>query len=84
MIELPRRRFLSLLTGIVAAPAIVRASSLMPIKAVQPADVYEAADMHAGDYGRLGLENLEDLIYRISPTSMPFAGLMKLHQQGGA
>jgi hypothetical protein len=32
MLELPRRQFLGGLLGIIAAPAIVKASSLMPIK----------------------------------------------------
>lgn len=32
MIELPRRKFLAGLAGIIAAPAIVRASSLMPVR----------------------------------------------------
>jgi len=33
-IYLPRRRFLTVAASLLAAPAIVRASSLMPIKAV--------------------------------------------------
>ena len=32
MIELPRRQFLTGLSSLIAAPAIVRASSLMPVK----------------------------------------------------
>jgi hypothetical protein len=35
MLEVPRRRFLTGLVGLLAAPALVKASSLMPIK-VQP------------------------------------------------
>ena len=32
MIELPRRRFLAGLVGLIAAPAVVKATSLMPVK----------------------------------------------------
>ena len=32
MLELPRRRFMAGLIGLIAAPAIVRATSLMPVK----------------------------------------------------
>src|SRR5438445_13735248 len=32
MTELPRRKFLAGLAGIIAAPAIVRASSIMPVR----------------------------------------------------
>lgn len=32
MIELPRRKFLAGLTGLIATPAIVRASSIMPVR----------------------------------------------------
>lgn len=34
MIALPRRRFLTLAAGLIAAPAIVRASAIMPVKAI--------------------------------------------------
>ena len=34
MIELPRRRFLSGLIGLIASPAIVRVSSLMPVNSI--------------------------------------------------
>lgn len=33
MIELPRRKFLTGLTALIAAPAIVRAASIMPVRA---------------------------------------------------
>jgi hypothetical protein len=36
MLEIPRRRFLAGLIGLIAAPAIVRVTSLMPIKAAPP------------------------------------------------
>lgn len=41
-----RRGFLRGLTGILAAPAIVRVSALMPVKTIQP--VYEWYPMYAG------------------------------------
>lgn len=33
MLEIPRRRFLAGLIGLIAAPAIVRVTSLMPVRA---------------------------------------------------
>jgi len=42
MFEIPRRRFLAGLIGLIAAPAIVKVTSLMPIKAAKliiPADI---------------------------------------------
>ena len=33
---LPRRRFLAGLVGILAAPAVVRAASLMPVRVIEP------------------------------------------------
>lgn len=36
MLALPRRRFIIGLTGLIAAPAIVRAEALMPIKVWTP------------------------------------------------
>lgn len=35
-ILMPRRRFLTGLVGLLAAPAVVRAESLMPVKALTP------------------------------------------------
>lgn len=35
-IVMPRRRFVAGLLGLVAAPAIVKAASLMPVKAIEP------------------------------------------------
>lgn len=35
MIELPRRKFLIAAAGLIAAPAIVRAGSIMPVKVVK-------------------------------------------------
>ena len=39
MIELPRRQFLRVLTGIIAAPAVVKAESLMKVVAVPKNDL---------------------------------------------
>ena len=37
MIELPRRKFLTILTGVIAAPAVIKADKLMQVKTiVQP------------------------------------------------
>lgn len=42
MIELPRRRFLSCLVGLVAAPAVVKADSLMRVFVPKPDNSFEA------------------------------------------
>lgn len=42
---LPRRKFLTGLVCMIAAPAVVRAASLMPVKAFEPAfDIFKAAN----------------------------------------
>ena len=47
MIELPRRKFLTILTGVIAAPAVIKADSLMRVKTiVQPEYSLEAAIEH--------------------------------------
>ena len=44
MIELPRRKFLTILTGVIAAPAVIKADKLMRVKTiVQPDYLLEAA-----------------------------------------
>jgi len=37
---MPRRKFLTGLLGLVAAPAVVKASSLMPVKVVTTSELY--------------------------------------------
>jgi hypothetical protein len=37
---MPRRKFLTGLLGLVAAPAVVKASSLMPVKVVTASELY--------------------------------------------
>ena len=39
-IILPRRKFLTGLFGLVAAPAVVKAASLMPVKAITQSELY--------------------------------------------
>lgn len=53
MIELPRRRILTGLASLIAAPAIVRASSLMPVRAlsVHPG-AWMSTNLWAYPYGR--------------------------------
>ena len=47
MIELPRRKFLTILTGVIAAPAVIKADSLMKVRSiVQPEYLLEAASEH--------------------------------------
>lgn len=46
MIEIPRRRFLAGLVGLIAAPAVVKAASLMPVKAFDgPLDLFATMEM---------------------------------------
>jgi hypothetical protein len=67
MIELPRRRFLTGLASLIAAPAIVRVASIMPVKAV-PSGItiedwrqlvrlveIEIADQFAQDFSNLAI-----------------------------
>lgn len=48
MLELPRRRFLAGLVGLVAAPAVVKATSLMPVKSFALMEM-EREDVWWGD-----------------------------------
>jgi len=44
MIEIPRRSFLKVLTGVIAAPAVIKANNLMQVKTIiQPEYLLEAA-----------------------------------------
>jgi len=44
MIEIPRRKFLTVLTGIIAAPAVIKANNLMQVRTIiQPEYLLEAA-----------------------------------------
>lgn len=74
-----RRRFLIGLGGLFAAPAIVRATSLMPIKALEYcgpifSDPFATYDSWAR------WEELADLIYQITPAEKPFVSLLSSHQ----
>jgi hypothetical protein len=40
MISLPRRKFLIAAAGLIAAPAIVRVGSIMPVKVVEADDLF--------------------------------------------
>ena len=61
-----RRNFLRLGLAAIAAPAIVRASSLMPVKSW-------AGDSYYFGYDSIGnREDLADVIYNIMPTDTPF------------
>jgi hypothetical protein len=48
LIKPTRRGFLGLLGGLLAAPAIVRAGSLMPVKVLPPPDAFEQVVMAFG------------------------------------
>lgn len=82
MTDLSRRRFLSFAPLIVAAPAIVRASSLMPIKAIR--DSGWAFDPYRAMYVQLSLgyaitrEALIDNLYNGLPFNpSALAGLVE-------
>lgn len=50
MIELPRRQFLTGLASLMVAPAIVKASSLMPVKSfIQPEIIADLTGLYVGD-----------------------------------
>lgn len=59
-----RRGLITGLISLVAAPAIVRAGSLMPIKAISPEIRWI--------WARPDIIDLVDLISNISPTDTPF------------
>ena len=47
MIELPRRKFLTILTGVIAAPAVIKADNLMKVRSiVQPEYLLKSATEH--------------------------------------
>ena len=47
MIELPRRKFLTILTGVIAAPAVIKADSLMKVRSIaQPEYLLKSATEH--------------------------------------
>lgn len=72
MIELPRRQFLTGLASLMVAPAIVKASSLMPVKLFKPAiDMSLLTDYLVTDtidvdvlYGQMTLEKYSQLILK--------------------
>lgn len=70
-----RRRFVQLIGGLfVAAPAVVRAASLMPIVVPKPIQIYaDTGTVWGVDYG--ADEDISDMIYRITPKNTPFMQL---------
>jgi hypothetical protein len=58
-ILMPRRRFLMGVVGLLAAPAVVRAESLMPVKAM-PADAETAAMFD--ETARRSVKRLSDFV----------------------
>jgi hypothetical protein len=52
MIEMPRRKFLTVLTGIIAAPAVIKADQLMQVKTiVQPESLFSLVE-YQYDYNK--------------------------------
>ncbi len=54
IIKPTRRGFLGLLGGLLAAPAIVRAGSLMPVKVLPPPDAYQTISVAIGPHRPFG------------------------------
>jgi hypothetical protein len=65
---LSRRGLITGLISFVAAPAIVRASSLMPVRAIAWEYNYPEYMLCSGAFAR----ELADFIYQIEPTDTPF------------
>ena len=64
MLELPRRSFITGLVSLLAAPAIVRASSLMPVKALPFDNInirFEAGTYNLREVQNLLLPGLEEI-----------------------
>jgi hypothetical protein len=59
---LSRRSFVTGLISLVAAPAIVRAGSLMPVKA-EPEDIYKLLAERIRDCERVMQENIQTIVY---------------------
>jgi hypothetical protein len=80
---LERRKLLTGLLALVSAPAIVRASSLMPVKPWSIDDFAKGATYdNYLTYRTIGTrEDLSDVIYSISPTETPLFFKLRAEQQ---
>lgn len=68
---LPRRKFLTGLMGLVAAPAVVKASSLMPVKAMTPEVLVKQYEYQQIELGyQVTREPVGDVLYRAQFGSM--------------
>jgi hypothetical protein len=71
-----RSSFIGGLGLLFAAPAIVRASSLMPVKVMRAPRLVDTIDIYESNWGETPIPlNLEDLIYNITPHQTPFLTL---------
>ena len=60
-LEMPRRRFLQVLTGIIAAPAVIKAEGLMKVAAAPDRVLYR--EIYLDAYGRSpGMDALPDIL----------------------
>ena len=68
-IILPRRKFLTGLLGIVAAPAVVKATSLMPVKVMPPEEylIVKATERYT-----YGYHSISSGFYHASPEEAPY------------
>ena len=66
MIELPRRKFLAGLAGIIAAPAIVRASSIMPVRTHRFDDIRALLDARMAEVERQFREAFANAMFSVA------------------
>lgn len=75
MVIQTRRGFLTGLVGALAAPAIVKAEFLMPVKSFELPSA--PVIMTLPEYGDFLREELSNLIWQIMPAETPFLTLIK-------
>jgi len=66
-----RRAFLTGLIGIIAAPAIVRASSLMPVKALPAEFFYNDTWVDVSRWTTLTIEDIDRTVRRLKAIGVP-------------
>jgi hypothetical protein len=79
MVEIARRSFITGLIAMVAAPAIVRAGSLMPVKAMPSVDdIHALLEARINDCVKIMARNLSETLYGDLPGRAFNAGLSGL------
>lgn len=76
-----RRSFITGLVAFAAAPAIVRASSLMPVKAIRPdEDIYALLAQRIRECEAVTRQNMATIIYGTDEAPVIFSGFKPLVQ----